>query len=69
MRAEFILSNEEPQIIYDSLKVEGMKAKIYLDKPQLIIELEADSVTELRAAINGWLRLIKMCEKILEVLK
>lgn len=69
MMAEFIIKNENSELLYDALKVNGMKAKVYLKHLQLTIKLEADDITELRAAINGWLRLIKMCEKILEVLK
>lgn len=68
MRAEFTLKGKEPHLIYESLRIEGRKANIYLREDGLIIKLETDDVTELRAAINGWLRLIKMCEKMLEVL-
>jgi len=67
--AEFVIEDENSELLYNALRVDGMKAKVYLEHPRLIIRLEADDITELRAAINGWLRLIKMCEKILEVLK
>jgi|Deesub1362B_J571_1020462.scaffolds.fasta_scaffold00357_23 KEOPS complex subunit Pcc1 len=69
MEAEFVVDCKEPEIIYNSLKVEGIKAKVYLENTSLIINLNADDITEMRAAINGWLRLIKMCEKLLEVLE
>ncbi|MFO7966967.1 MAG: KEOPS complex subunit Pcc1 [Archaeoglobaceae archaeon] len=71
MRAEFTLKGKEPHLIYESLKIEtsSRKANIYLREDGLIINLRTDDVTELRAAINGWLRLIKMCEKMLEVLE
>jgi len=69
MKAEFVIEDENSEFLYNALKVDGIKAKIYLEYLQLIIRLEADDITEMRAAINGWLRLIKMCEKILEVLK
>lgn len=68
MRAEFTLEGKEPHLIYESLKIESRKANIYLREGRVIVNLEAEDVTELRAAINGWLRLIKMCEKMLEVL-
>lgn len=68
MRAEFTLESKEAHLIYESLKIESRRANIYLREDGLIIELDADDVTELRAAINGWLRLTKMCEKMLEVL-
>lgn len=68
MRAEFTLEGKESHLIYESLRMEKRKANIYLRGDGLIIKLEADDVTELRAAINGWLRLIKMCEKMVEVL-
>jgi len=69
MEAIFELESPDSWLIYEALRVEGIKAKIYLESPKLIIKIKADDVTELRAAVNGWLRLIKMCEKINEVLK
>ncbi|MEM1579400.1 MAG: KEOPS complex subunit Pcc1 [Archaeoglobaceae archaeon] len=40
------------------------KAKVYQSGENLTIEIFADSVSDLRAAINSWLRLIKMCSEI-----
>lgn len=68
MEAIFELESPESGLIYEALKVEGIKAKVYLESPKLIIKIKADDITELRAAVNGWLRLLKMCEKINEVL-
>lgn len=40
------------------------KAKIYQSGENLTLEIFADSISDLRAAINSWLRLIKMCSEI-----
>lgn len=70
--AEFVIETKNPEIIYNSLKIEGSevrsKAKLYLAKDRLLLRIEAEDLTALRAAINAWLRLIKMCEEIIEVL-
>ncbi len=44
------------------------RAKIYQSGKKLLLTIEAESVSDLRAAINSWLRLIKMCVEIEEVL-
>ena len=45
------------------------KAKVYQSGDKLVVEIEADDVSDLRAAVNSWLRLIKMCIELEEVLK
>ncbi len=45
------------------------EAKIYLSGGRLCLRIRADSISDLRAAINSWLRLIKMCMEIEGVLK
>ncbi|MDI9609798.1 MAG: KEOPS complex subunit Pcc1 [Archaeoglobaceae archaeon] len=40
------------------------KAKIYQSEGKLKIEIFADSISDFRAAINSWLRLINMCLEI-----
>lgn len=39
-------------------------AKIYQSEGKLKLEIFADSISDLRAAINSWLRLINMCLEI-----
>ncbi len=74
MKAEFVfeMDEEAARIIHDSLKVEEdesrSKAKIYLEGGRLTLTLEADDLTALRAAVNAWLRFIKVCKEIIEVL-
>jgi len=74
LRAEFVFEiyQKTPKIIHDSLKVEEegskSKAKIYLEQGRLMLTLEADDLTALRAAVNAWLRFIKICKEIIEVL-
>jgi len=72
-RAEFILNMKDYNIIYRSLNVdkngERSKAKLYLAKDGLLLVIEAEDLTALRAAINAWLRLIKMSEEIISVLE
>jgi len=38
--------------------------KIYQSGDIMKLEIEADSLSELRAALNSWLRMIKMCQEI-----
>ncbi len=40
------------------------EAKIYQSEGKLKLEIVADSISDLRAAINSWLRLINMCLEI-----
>lgn len=71
MEAEFVFEIEEwkAEILYRALKVEEKdaisKAKVYLDGGRLMLKLEADELTDLRAAVNAWLRLIKACLEVL----
>ncbi|RLI73971.1 hypothetical protein DRO97_06520 [Archaeoglobales archaeon] len=72
-KAEFLIETENPEIIYNSLRIDynevRSKAKLYLAKDRLLLRIEAEDLTALRAAINAWLRLIRMCEEVLEVLE
>jgi len=40
------------------------KAKVYQSGGKLKLEISADSLSDFRAAINSWLRLINMCLEI-----
>lgn len=67
------IQTENANLLAKVLKIEERdaisKAKIYQSKDKLLLSIEADDVSDLRAALNSWLRLIKMCEEIVEVLK
>lgn len=73
MRAHIKIKTPEAGEIAKVLEVEERdaisKAKIYQSKDRLVLSIEADDVSDLRAAINSWLRLIKMCVEISEVLR
>ncbi len=62
----------DPRIL-DALRPEVKsaisRAKIYQSDSNLVIEIETEDVSDLRAAINSWLRLVKMCVEINEVLR
>lgn len=59
--------------IFKALKPEAETsisyAEIYLLDDKLKIVLRAETISDLRAAANSWLRLIKMCLEVEEVLK
>lgn len=71
-RVEVKIKTNAFDIIYNALKVDEdkdrSKAKLYLTKDGLLLKIEAEDLTALRSAINVWLRLIKMCDEIIEVL-
>lgn len=39
-------------------------AKIYQSEDKVRLEIKANSISDLRAALNSWLRIIKMCQEI-----
>jgi len=59
--------------IFKSIKQEEKgsvsRAKVYQSGEKLVLEIEAEEISDLRAAVNSWLRLIKMCVEVEEVLK
>ncbi len=63
------MEEEKAKILYRALKVEERdaisKAKVYLEGGRLMLRLEADELSDLRAAVNAWLRLIKACLEVL----
>jgi len=57
------------RIIYDSLlpeleeEYQRTRSTLRLEQDTLILNVEADDLVSMRAALNGWLRLIKIsCE-------
>ncbi len=71
-RAEVKIGGIDDTILR-SIKPEEMgsisRAKVYQSGGKLVLEVDADDVSDLRAAINSWLRLIKMSIEISEVLE
>lgn len=72
MRAEIKIEGVG-EAVFKSIKQEEKgsisRAKVYQSGEKLILEIEAEDVSDLRAAINSWLRLIKMCAEVEEVLE
>ncbi|AEA48107.1 KEOPS complex subunit Pcc1 [Archaeoglobus veneficus] len=68
MRAEFSFEISDAEIVYRALKVEETKtkAKVYLERGRLMLKLEAEDLTSLRASVNAWLRLIKVCKDVIK---
>jgi KEOPS complex subunit Pcc1 len=71
MRAEFEFEIENAELIYKALKVEETKtkAKVYLEKGKLMLTLEAEDLTSLRAAVNAWLRFVKVCKDVIKAVE
>lgn len=69
-KAEIIVECDEE--IFSSLKPEVdtsiSRAKLYQSSGLLKLEIYTEDVSDLRAAVNSWLRLIRMCLEIEEVL-
>ncbi len=67
MRAMMVFEADEEftGTLYEVLRVEEERAvsdaKLYQSGKRLELRIEAEDVSELRAAINSWLRLVKMC--------
>ncbi|MEM0088395.1 MAG: KEOPS complex subunit Pcc1 [Archaeoglobaceae archaeon] len=66
MRATILVECSEA--LANALKPEEMssisEAKIYQSNGFLKLEISANTISDLRAALNSWLRLIKMCQEI-----
>ncbi len=64
-------SREDAEVTYRALKVEHSQpnAKLYLDGDTLRLILQADGLSSLRAGVNTWLRLIKVCKDVEESVK
>ena len=61
-------------IIYKAISVDRIeerrsRAKIYLSNDELVLEVEADDLSALRAMLNMYLRQIKVCVDVCEVLR
>ena len=71
-RAEIVIEGCNPELgksIQPEIETSISRAKLYQSGEKLRLEIEADNVSDLRAAINSWLRLIKMCVEVEEVLR
>lgn len=59
--------NEDAEIVYKTLSVDARDAKLYLDGGTLTLMFQAESLSSLRAGVNSWLRLIKVCKDVLKL--
>ncbi len=57
---------EDAEIVYNALRLDN-DAKIYLDGNKLSLMLQSLGLSSLRASVNSWLRMIKVCVDLLEV--
>ena len=73
LKAEFRFKMRDSEVIYNALKVDGdgnrSKAKLYLAKDEILLTIEAVDLTALRASINAWVRLIKVCDEIIDLIE
>lgn len=63
------IKSKYSKIIFNSLKIEEApraKVKFLLDGDRLIFEIEAESISSLRASANSFIKWIDMVEKIAE---
>lgn len=65
MRAEFEVETPDADIVYRSLLPESGRSEratveVELEKNKVLIRINAEDVVMLRAAINTWLRLVKV---------
>ena len=73
MRGKIILESEDAdksgRVFVDESEEIRSKAKIYLTRNRLVIEIEAKDFNALRASVNAYLRLIRVCVETLEVIR
>jgi len=73
MRGIITLRDDDVEIIgkvfVDETEESRSKAKIYLTQNKLVIEIEAKDFNALRASVNSYLRLIRVCVETLEVVR
>ncbi len=73
-KAEVYIEIESDNVkeLYKALKVEERDAithaEVSISEKKLIIIIKADEISDIRAAINSWLRLVKMCEEVCKIL-
>lgn len=66
-------AGENARIIYESIRPElheeyqRTKTTLQLDDELLRLKVEANDIVSMRAALNGWLRLIKTTEEMCSV--
>lgn len=72
-RAEIRIEHENPDLIYNALRVEGERniprtsVRLELGQKYLKIFIDATDINALRAAINSYMRWINLCMRILEM--
>jgi len=78
IKAEFVLEDEEETIktVYESIKEEKEnKTRFFVDvalkedKLSVSVCISGEDIVKVRAAANTWLRLLKVAEEMVEVVK
>ncbi len=73
MRARLTVRGGLTKLIFEAITVDRIeerrsKAKIYLSNDELTLEVDARDLSSLRATLNMYLRQIKVCVDVCEVL-
>jgi len=76
IKAEFVLEDEEEAIktVYESIKEEKEnKTRFFVDvalkEDKLSVCIRGEDIVKVRAAANTWLRLLKVAEEMVDVVK
>lgn len=69
MRALLEIETENPQLIKDSIEIDEreysrMKISSKVEGKKLIVEIDAEDFSSLRAGVSSYLRLIKACLEV-----
>ncbi len=74
MRGVIEIENSEDlqilkDVLIDETEERRSKAKIYLTHNKLVIDIVAKDFNALRASVNAYLRQVRVCAEMLEVIK
>ncbi len=74
MEARLKVKNDNVELIYRAISIDKVeerrsRAKVYLSKNELVLEVEANDLSALRAMLNMYLRQIRVCVDVCEVLR
>ncbi|MDI9616447.1 MAG: KEOPS complex subunit Pcc1 [Methanothrix sp.] len=72
-RAEIVFELPDPEIVISALEPEldddlhRGKVEIRANDNGMVLIVEGDDVVSLRAALNTWLRLVRICVEMVEI--
>lgn len=72
-RAEIVFELPDPEIVISALEPEldddlhRGKVEIRATDNGMVLVVESDDVVSLRAALNTWLRLVRICVEMVEI--